>query len=622
MKVHRIKTIPVKVGNVEIGGENPIRIQSMITADTMDTNACVSETISLINSGCEIVRITAPSIKEAKNLKNIKETITEKGYYVPLVADIHYTPNAAEIAAEIVEKVRINPGNYRDKKLFKTKTYSEEEYNQALKKIEEKFVPLIEKLKQNKAALRIGVNHGSLSDRIMNTYGDTPEGMVMSALEFIEIAEKYNYKDIVISMKASNPRVMVHAYRLLVKKLIERNTTYPTHLGVTEAGDGIPGRVKSAIGIGTLLAEGIGDTIRVSLTEPAENEIPTAKYLAKIFDFLQIKEATEIFNPTTEFSPRKIHQIPNYDFDKNPVVIISKNVNEYKDLVKLGYNFSLTQKQWTKKDDAADFIFSENLPKYDKANDLLKIIIPHELYQEQKNHFPFYENLQTFLQNKKNSLLHFIAVKPGDDIQKIPENSVLIYKITGIQDIYPIREHILTHDFPVILQINIPFARESSLTSEEQIAILYSAALGPFVIDGLINGIWLEHPQFSAEFLRELSFEILQASRMRIVKTEYVSCPSCGRTLFDLTETTARIQAATKHLKGVTIAIMGCIVNGPGEMADADYGYVGAGPDRITLYRGKEVVKRNVKTKDALKELIELIKADGKWVEPEETVKV
>ncbi len=585
----RILTREVAVGNVKLGGKNPIRVQSMLTSDTMDTNACVEETLRLIKAGCEIVRITAPSKKEAENLRNIKNELLKKNRYVPLVADIHYTPNAAEIAAEIVEKVRINPGNYSDKKLFKFKEYTEEEYRNALEKIEKKLVPLLEKCKQRNVALRIGVNHGSLSDRIMSVYGDTPEGMVQSALEFIEIAEKHNFFDIVLSMKSSNPRVMVYAYRLLMQKQIQRGKVYPLHLGVTEAGDGIPGRVKSALGIGTLLAEGLGDTIRVSLTEPAENEIPVAKFLAQIFNFQKIYQTpseNKIPNPTFDYEPRKTHIYENTYFNgKNPPAVFLK-IREQAQLDQAGFKFDFHRKEWVATDISADFVF------YD---------------------FPTlcYEAPTSYRGNKE---LKFVTFSP----QTSPENFskeqkiVAVYTLQNPWEIQAIKEHLQTHSFPSVLRVI-----SSENFSEEKASVWFAALAGPFLIDGLVQGIFLENPHLSVKFLRELSFEILQASNERIVKADFVSCPSCGRTLFDLAETTARIKEKTKHLKGLKIAIMGCIVNGPGEMADADYGYVGAGKDRISLYRGKELIRKNVKTADALNELINLIKEDGRWIEPE-----
>ncbi len=588
----RLLTREVCVGNVAIGNRNPIRIQSMLTSDTMDTEACISETLRLIEAGCEIVRITAPSKKEAQNLKNIREGILKTGKYVPLVADIHYTPNAAEIAAEIVDKVRINPGNYTDKKLFQFKEYSQEELQAALQKIEQKFLPLLDKCKQRNVALRIGVNHGSLSDRIMSIYGDTPEGMVQSAVEFIEIAEKNNFYDIVLSMKSSNPRVMVYAYRLLMQRQIERGKNiYPLHLGVTEAGDGIPGRVKSALGIGTLLAEGLGDTIRVSLTEPAENEIPVAKKLAEIFSFLKpFSEFSEnkLPYPVFEYAPRKTFIYPNTYFNgKNPTAVLLR-IRKNTEAEQAGFKFDFYEKQWKPSEISADILFSA------------------------QNDFPYsYYESPTFSQ-KQN--LVFVPFSPGTDISRFSkeQNIVAIYKLTNPQNIFPIKKHLLSHSFPAVLHLS-----SEEKFSEEDAAIWYSALAGPFLIDGLVQGIFLENPYLPVSFLRELSFEILQASNERIVKADFVSCPSCGRTLFDLTETTAKIKEKTAHLKGLKIAIMGCIVNGPGEMADADYGYVGAGKDRISLYRGHKLVKKNIRTAQALDELINLIKEDGRWVEPE-----
>jgi len=614
------------VGNIGIGEKNPIRIQSMTITNTLDTNATVEEVIRMVNAGCELVRITAPSIKEAHNLKNIKDELYERGYDVPLVADIHFTPNAAEIAAQIVEKVRINPGNYTDRKQFKVTEYTDLAYQEEIERIKHRFEPLIRICKRNKTTIRIGVNHGSLSDRIMSRYGDTPLGMVESGMEFVRICEKEKFYNIVLSMKSSNPVVMVHANRLLAAKMIETDRIYPIHLGVTEAGEGEDGRIKSAIGIGTLLEDGIGDTIRVSLTEKPENEIPVANTIVqkyanrKNYDSIDSLD-NQIMNPF-EFKRRESTSLNNIGGENPPRIIIDfsrqKNIIQ-KDLSTIGYNYS--NDNWKISDQTADFIFVGNQSINFKLPNKLAIIQNAEVWQNSKNSYPFFTSKEYFqTRSKKSKILNFVSINSSeidtkfiDKIKTNNNNIVLILETKNKHGMAEQRRFIFellknNISFPVIIK------RNYSRLDTKQLLIDSSIDMGALLIDGLIDGIWLESNQ-SPQFINKTSFGILQATRSRITKTEYISCPSCGRTQFDLPEVTAQIRKETEHLKGVKIGIMGCIVNGPGEMADADYGYVGTGSGSIALYKGQEVVQKNIAEKDAVEGLISLIKRHGDWVE-------
>ena len=627
----RRKSLSVSIGDSAIGGENPIRIQSMTTSDTMDTNATVEESIRMINSGSEYIRITAPSIKEAKNLKNIKKQLKNRGYNIPLIADIHFTPNAAEIAAKIVEKVRINPGNYADKKSFKNIEYDDNSYNSEIERIYERVSPLIKICKNNGTAMRIGTNHGSLSDRIMSRFGDTPLGMVESALEYLRICEDHNFYNIVLSMKASNPLVMVHAYRLLVEKIDNSNLKkYPLHLGVTEAGEGEDGRIKSAIGIGTLLDDGIGDTVRVSLTEPPEFEPPIAKILVDRYTTRKNHKKIEI-PKRTHFSPfqyekRESKRIKNIGGDNVPIVISDLSKIEKltpENLKKLGILFDKNQKSFTKADTSPDYIYlGNNKLNYDNFN--YNLIYDYMTWKELDSKMSCYPliNFSDFekIDNEYSDKINFLMLKT-DDLEflkklKIPKNFVLIVESSNehyMSDIRTFFMQIRELDNPVVIYNNY----ENILY--KNIIVYSSTDLGGLFIQGFGDGIFISSNQIQIneiEKINSLCFKILQGSRVRVTSTDFISCPSCGRTLFDLQETTKKIRDRTDHLKGLKIGIMGCIVNGPGEMADADYGYVGSGKDKITLYRGKEVVKRSVYYKNGVDELIELIKEDGNWIEP------
>ncbi len=594
----RRKTLSVKIGKVFIGSDHSIKTQSMTTASTMDTDKSVDEAIRIIQAGGKLVRFTAPNINEAKNLLNIKNALVAKGYDDPLVADIHFTPNAALEASKIVEKVRINPGNYVDKKKFEVKEYDDKSYQDELLKIEEKFIPLINSCKENKVAMRIGTNHGSLSDRVMNRFGDTPLGMVESAMEFLRICKQNDYDQIVLSMKSSNPIVMIHAYRLLVKSMENENMHYPLHLGVTEAGDGLDGRIKSALGIGTLLTEGIGDTIRVSLTEDPEFEIPAAEKILEKIDSISKKIRLKNTDKRAfSFFKRETESIKNIG-EKNPPIVISNSSNDFEG------NFP-------------DYLFINDL---DNIDDSKKYIIEGKDWNDNlsKNIFPYFNSLKDFRKSEAvSNTLNFIEIelsKITNTIMQTFSNNVVI-----VLNVDNANRHDLLRAFNFLEEkrIKIPVILKGSYQSSdfEKVAIDASIDIGSILLEGMGNGIWIQAKDFDSK-INELSFLILQNTRTRIFKTDYISCPSCGRTKFDLQETTALVKEHTNHLKGLKISVMGCIVNGPGEMADADYGYVGSGDGVISLYKGKELVKRNISSEQAVDELIQLIKENDDWVDP------
>ena len=622
----RILTKEVQIGSLKLGGENSIRVQSMTTTDTMDTEGSVAQSIRMIDAGCELVRLTAPSKNEAENLQNIKAALVKRGYNTPLVADIHFTPNAAEIAAKIVEKVRVNPGNYADKKKFEEIEFTDASYQAELKRIEEKFTPLVLLCKEHGTAMRIGTNHGSLSDRILSRYGDTPEGMVESALEFIRICEKHDFDQLVISMKASNTLVMVQAYRLLMAKMIERGTVYPLHLGVTEAGDGEDGRIKSAVGIGALLEDGLGDTIRVSLTEAPEAEIPVAqKLIAKYnnynaFAFEAPKTALQ-YDPFS-YSRRNSASIHNIGGKNVPVVLADLSaVAEIKPahFFGFGYQYSVPLDKWNLQDQAADYVYIGSNKLDFEVPGTLGIIVDYDFwkahYSQKQGFYPLV--LQEQLQEIEPNQACFLPLEAED---QIPEALAMLPNVCIILNTAFDNKTQLYRRFflemqeknlkqPVILSYQYE-------TNELERFQLYSGAdAGAILIDGFGDGIWL-NADLGAQYINSTSFGILQATRTRISKTEYISCPSCGRTLFDLQETTAKIRQRTSHLKGIKIGIMGCIVNGPGEMADADYGYVGTGPGKINLYKEKEIVRRNINETEAVEALVDLIREYGDWLEP------
>ncbi|HLA58325.1 MAG TPA: (E)-4-hydroxy-3-methylbut-2-enyl-diphosphate synthase [Puia sp.] len=656
----RLNTVPVKVGDLILGGHAPIRVQTMTTFDTMDTVKTVEQSIRCIEAGAELIRITAPSKTEAENLLHIKNEIRKRGYKTPIVADIHFTPNAAEIAARIVEKVRINPGNYADKKKFEFIEYSDADYLEEIERIQDRFLPLIKICKEYGTAMRIGTNHGSLSDRIMSRYGDSPMGMVESAMEFLRIARGENYHQIVLSMKSSNPLVMVEAYRLLVKTMQDEfNMIYPLHIGVTEAGDGEDGRIKSAIGIGTLLEDGIGDTIRVSLTEDPEFEIPVcqdiiARYNSKNKGSEIVPVVSTPYSPF-EYKRRKTHAIQNIG-GTHPPVVVADFMHEAtitpESLSRIGYQYDEITDKWNIGDAAADYIYTaDKIPDFDLPG-TCRIICNYKSWKNLKGgktiageekYFPLLQRIQleenvlcsptmNFLSLNSNHAIHDELFK---SFERIPGLVICLYSDNEnpVLDTRRFMTELMSRQLgiPVILAVE---CIESTIDRQ---LIHFAVEAGALLVDGMGDGIWLINDpkkimndqvtgrtylaaHNNHQFLNNTAFSILQAARTRISKTEYISCPSCGRTLFDLQETTSRIRSVTSHLKGLKIAIMGCIVNGPGEMADADFGYVGSGPGKITLYKGKEVMKRNVNSETAVSELIKLLKESDVWLEPEESM--
>ena len=625
----RIKTSSVTIGELTMGGDAPIRVQSMTTADTMNTEAAVAESIRMIEAGCELVRITAPSKNEAENLRNIREELQKAGYNIPLVADIHFTPNAAEIAARIVEKVRVNPGNYADKKKFEEIVYTDESYAAELKRIRDRFIPLVEICKEHGTAMRIGTNHGSLSDRILSRYGDTPEGMVESAMEFIRICLDCNYKNLVISMKASNPQVMVQAYRLLVQTLLEAGEVFPLHLGVTEAGDGEDGRIKSAIGIGTLLEDGIGDTVRVSLTEAPEAEMPVAKLLVDRYANRTLGlhiPAEEIPIDFFSYSRRHTHEVLNIGGKNVPRVFADYSNRETitaASLFAVGYAYSIDMDKWNLSDSACDYLFvGKNTVNFEIPG-TLGVAMEYAAWLQHKNrgrHYPVLSSSEYTQPNERSGELNFVEV----ELEDLTESFLAVLKqdSTVVLLLKSSHEYVVQHRRTAIFRlmnhgVTCPVVLSSTYNIEEEAYTLYSSTdVGALLLDGLGDGVLISSSQSSLAKSNAIAFGILQATRTRISRTEYISCPSCGRTLFDLQETTAKIRSRTSHLKGVKIGIMGCIVNGPGEMADADYGYVGTGVGKITLYKEKNVVKKNIDEAQAVDELISLIKEYGDWVDP------
>jgi (E)-4-hydroxy-3-methylbut-2-enyl-diphosphate synthase len=625
----RRPTREVRVGNVGIGGDNPIRVQSMITCDTMNTEASVAQTIELAEAGCEIVRITAPTVKDAANLQHIVRGLRDRGCNVPIVADIHFKPEAALEAAKWVDKVRINPGNYADSKKFKIIEYTDEQYAAELTRIRQRFAPLVELCKQRGIAMRIGTNHGSLSDRIMNRYGDTPLGMVESALEFARIARDLDYHAFVFSMKSSNPKVMIAAYRLLVARLNEEGPdwNYPIHLGVTEAGEGEDARIKSAIGIGSLLADGIGDTIRVSLTEDSIHEIPVAKALIKT---IQITPNAQRSEPDGRITPTAQLSFDPFSYqrrttEKVSVAAISDRRNETNDgqrpalqarvggdelvrvLIRQAQHEKIAHKIDRMGDYKPEIIFEKaNVVELDPRNDA------------------------AISRVNDSADAQIVTVKDGIDLPLVPAFRLLAAKL---QSRHPILlKDILSHPErseaerpsgsdskdPAGVTLKLPPQDPSTslgMTDFLHTLLIASTNIGSLLCDGIGDAILVQGQEAPGQSLR-LSYNILQAAGSRIFKTDYVACPSCGRTLFNLQTTTAKIKAATIHLKGVKIAIMGCIVNGPGEMADADFGYVGGAPGKVNLYVGKQAVKFNIPEAEAVERLKDLIREHGKWVEP------
>lgn len=618
----RFPTLEVKIGDIGIGGDHPIRLQSMTTTDTMNTELSVQQAARMIDAGCEIVRLTAPSKKEALNLKDIRDSLRKLGYSTPLVADIHFTPNAAEIAAEIVEKVRVNPGNYADKKKFENIEYTESSYSEELIRIEEKFAPLIALCLKNSTAMRIGTNHGSLSDRILSRYGDTPHGMVESAMEFIRICEKHNFHNLVISMKASNTVVMVQAYRLLAAQMMSNGTCYPLHLGVTEAGDGEDGRIKSAVGIGALLEDGLGDTIRVSLTEEPEFEIPVARILAEKFNNQQFVLNIN-YQKSLNYSPfdySKHHSTEHHNIGGDQVPVVFADLSHLENITPanfygFGYTYSYPLDKWSLMDQAADYVYIGKNTLAFEVPGTLGIVVD---YSHWLKHFSskigYYPLSNHLLEISTDYFYMPIGEFEVTESLKNQPRAIFILSTKYSNKTQVFRKII---NELANLDIKNPFILryDYEITDEETFQLYSSSDAGSTLIDGFGDGLWIKGKQ-PLKIINGTSFGILQATRTRISKTEYISCPSCGRTLFDLQETTAKIRKRTSHLKGLKIGIMGCIVNGPGEMADADYGYVGTGPGKITLYKEKNVVSKNIPENEAVEALVELIRKNGDWIEP------
>lgn len=634
----RWKTREVMVGNVGVGGNNPVRIQSMTTSNTRDVQATIDQIIRLADAGCEIARVTVQGMKEADACENIKNGLLQRGYTIPIVADIHFFPPAAMRVVDFVDKVRVNPGNFVDKRAsFKTIEYDDESYAKEIERIEEKFTPLVEKCKRLNRSMRIGTNHGSLSDRIMNRYGDTPQGMVESALEFARVCRKNDYHNFVFSMKSSNPQVMVLAYRLLVAEMMTLGWDYPLHLGVTEAGEGEDGRIKSAMGIGSLLLDGIGDTIRVSLTEDAWNEIDPCKRLvafANAYEGCGVDPFEEKHRTIESIKRRSVILPKNIALHRDGTVIVNVNSNDiqapdfYK---KLGCDVQLGLPKL--KASSADCIVVKDKPASSKVTQTLKdlrsigvSVLSSEVNEDniplldlKKAHFAYIHqsNQDRFLISRpeKSPVAVIVKNEPPSDWKIIEEiKPTIIFLSPAANRLHYCRQFfdwLQTQNIQIPVIINFHYE-----CSKEDLIIQSAAEYGALLCDGLGEGICIDAP-YDSEFLRNLSFNILQSARMRSFKTDFISCPSCGRTLFDLQDVSKRIRARTSHLPGVKIAIMGCIVNGPGEMADAHFGYVGSKPGMIDLYVGKECIEKDISFADADDRLVELIKKHGRWIEPE-----
>lgn len=605
---HRRESSVVHIGALDMGGDNPVRIQSMTTTSTDDTEGSVAQAERIIKAGGELVRLTTQGVKEAENLKNINAGIRRDGFSTPLVADVHFNPRVADVAARYAEKVRINPGNYVDPaRKFVKHDYTDEEYASELKKIEERLVPFLDICKENHTAIRIGVNHGSLSDRIRNRYGDTPKGIVESCMEFLRICKKHDFGDVVISIKSSNTVVMVRSVRLLVDTMDKEDMHYPLHLGVTEAGEGEDGRIKSAVGIGALLADGIGDTIRVSLTEEPEAEVPVARHLV---DYIDRKAGHQLIPAETyegfdwlRPERRTTKPVDNIGGGNVPVVMVSENADNA-----------------ARDEDAskADYIYvGSNLPKERKEGK--RYVVDYQLYvqaDDKSQLYPIFPVTAMPFVSMVQAKLKFLVLQfgtPADEylacLKTHPE--IVVVCVSNHQNRLG-SQRALVHEMMIAgVENPVVFAQMYRLNDAEEFQLEAAADMGALMIDGLCDGIWLMNDgDIAPSTIEGTAFGILQAGRLRTSKTEYISCPGCGRTLYDLRDTIKRIHEATKDMKGLKIGIMGCIVNGPGEMADADYGYVGAGPGKISLYKGKECVEHNIPEGEAVERLLRLIKTD------------
>ena len=601
----RRKSSVVPVGNTPMGGNYPIRLQSMNNTSTMDTAASIEQCIRVVDAGGEYVRLTTQGVREAENLRLVKEGLHSRGYTVPLIADVHFNPKVAEVAARIVEKVRINPGNFADPvKRFETVEYSDEEYRREIEKIKERFIPFLNNCKLHNTTIRIGVNHGSLSDRIMSRYGDTPEGMVESCMEFLRICVEQQFPNVVISIKSSNTSVMIRTVRLLVNRMEDEKMTFPLHLGVTEAGDGEDGRIKSAVGIGTLLAEGIGDTIRVSLSEDPEREIPVAKLL---IDYIAEKEnhppiSGTVFSGYNPVYPEKRTTIDvcGIGGENVPVVIAAPHANEECDPLK------------------PDFVYCGNsMPVQVEAGS--KYIVNNAHWQEKTNVFPLFSAKELDSWKQHSSPLKFLQLSypelSSSVLSGLKNDSHTVIILTT-SHVHRAGEQLAFIHRLMEEGINLPVVVNGKYCEHDISALQVKSGIdfGRFFIDMLADGIWIQNEgNIAQETIDSCAFGVLQATGRRISKTEYISCPGCGRTLFDLQTTIQKVKAATSHLKGLKIGIMGCIVNGPGEMADADYGYIGAGPGKISLYKGKQCIEKNIPEEKAVEFLVQLIQKYGDW---------
>ncbi|WP_372752271.1 (E)-4-hydroxy-3-methylbut-2-enyl-diphosphate synthase [Labilibaculum sp.] len=624
-----------KIGTTPLGGSNPIRIQSMTNTDTNNIEASVEQSIRMIESGAEYVRLTTQGTKEAENLKFIKEELVKRGYHTPLVADIHFNPAAALIAAKYADKVRINPGNYADKRADFTNTnYSETKYQEDLEKIKSKFIPLLRICKEHNTAIRIGTNHGSLSDRIMSRYGDTPRGMVEATLEFLRICQEENFPNVAISIKSSNTVMMVKTVRLLVREMEKESMHYPLHLGVTEAGEGEDGRIKSAVGTGALLNDGIGDTVRISLTEDPEVESPVGK---KLVDYIAQKTGHNIIKPVDadvdlfDFYKRSTHLVGNIGSTKVPVVVTDASHEKYitTDLPEAaGFQLNPETLEWKKGKLASDYLFVNGFdPVFADYPRELGIIVDHE-YWEMANNFA--ENTYPLFQAKKFIAINLYAFQSDiffiecsysdltdDFLQQIAKNKkVILVSSSNHQNAFAEQRAFAFRLIQANCKAPVIFKRNFTESNLENIHIKASADLGSHFFDGLGNGIWLDNDgELTHEEINSTSFGILQAARVRTTKTEFVSCPGCGRTLFQLQDVVAEVKKQFSHLTHLKIGVMGCIVNGPGEMGDVDYGYVGAGPGKVSLYKNREVIKKNIPSENAIHELTEIIKGNGDWID-------
>ncbi len=601
----RFPSHEILIGNLKMGAENPVVVQSMVNTNTMDTEATVYQVKELVDAGCKLVRITAPTVRDAENLRNIKDELHRQNIFVPLVADIHFAPKAADISAMIVDKVRINPGNYIAKKIFKTFDYTDVEYQEELARIEERFIPFLNICKKYKTAVRIGSNHGSLSDRIVNKYGNSPEGMVEAAMEFLRICEKQEFKNVVVSMKASNTQIMTQSTRLLAAKMLDEGMSFPIHLGVTEAGSGEEGRIKSSIGIGALLADGIGDTIRVSLTEHPKAEIPVANRIVKHYSHFQNSQETSNIEDDL-FMPYLFNKRKSDDYDllgaSKPAVVVVRTKGQ-------------TQ-IWG--DSKPDFIYIDD--EKDNTDKMQNYLLPIDKFRYADitgNYYPYMKTAEFIEVEKPIAPIHFVECNLQNintllQTERFGEqawawNIVLVLKSEYKNSIAEQRVF-----FDKIKDIKNPVILKRNYTDVQYLGIDAASDLGPMFTDGFGDGIWIDSDK-DAFVNNSVAFNILQGARVRMSKTEFISCPSCGRTLFDLENTTKEIKKRLSHLKHLKIGIMGCIVNGPGEMADADYGYVGAGKGNISLYKGQEIVRRNIPSEQAVNELITLIKENGDW---------